>query len=182
MKKLAVFILYSESGASSRYRTFIFKDELEKEFDVNWYSFWNESYSSKYMWKKKKYAPIIAWIYLIAVLKRVIQLMFFAPKYDVVYLQKASIPKIRKTFLSRLKKKGVRIVFDVDDAIYENSRDNSDKIARQAFSIICGNETLKEHYSKFNSNCVVLPTIENTMLYEPFWNDTFKEKNWMDWQ
>ena len=48
-KKLCVFTLYSEKGASSQYRTYIFKKELEKLYDVRWYSFWNDNYVTKYM-------------------------------------------------------------------------------------------------------------------------------------
>lgn len=52
-KKLTVLTLYSKEGASSNYRAFIFKDKLEEQFDVNWFSFWNKKYSLTYMHHKK---------------------------------------------------------------------------------------------------------------------------------
>jgi glycosyltransferase involved in cell wall biosynthesis len=64
----------------------------------------------------------------------------------------------------------------VDDAIYVDPSDNSNLIADISDCVICGNNNLIEHYSKFSSNCVYLPTVENTALYEPYWNDTYDNK------
>lgn len=177
MKKLCIFTLYSEKGASSQYRIYIFKEELEKNFDVQWFHFWNDYYVTKYMHNKKKYIFQIALQYLYATIKRWYQITFIAPKSDVVFFQKSIIPKMKRTFLKKLKKKHIRIIFDVDDAIYLNPRDNSNEIARNANVVICGNGTLKKHYEQFNNNCIVLPTIENTLKYQPYWQDTFTKKN-----
>lgn len=176
MKKLCVFTLYPEKGASSQYRAFIFKEEFEKHFDVEWYSFWNEKYVTEYMHDKRKYVLQIAFQYFIASIKRKIQLNTKATKADIVFVQKGVIPKSKKTYLGALKKKNIRIVFDVDDAIYTDPRDNSDLIAGISDCVICGNATLMGHYNQYNNNCIVLPTIEKTFRYEPYWRDTFEEK------
>lgn len=176
MKKLCVFTLYPEKGASSQYRAFIFKEEFENHFDVEWYPFWNDKYVTEYMHNKRKYVLQIVFQYLIASIKRKIQLYIKASKADIVFVQKGVIPKSKKTYLDALKKKNIRIVFDVDDAIYTDPRDNSDLIAGISDCVICGNATLMGHYSQYNNNCIVLPTIEKTFRYEPYWRDTFEEK------
>lgn len=55
MKNLCIFTLYTETGASSKYRAYIFQEELEKNFNVQWFPFWNDTYITKYMHNKKKY-------------------------------------------------------------------------------------------------------------------------------
>lgn len=177
MKKLAVFTLYDEKGASSQYRAYIFKEMLDEQFETNWYYFWDDIYVTKYMRNKKKYPLQVIVKYINAAVKRWYQLSFLAPKVDVIFLQKGSIPKVHNHFLKRAKKKGVKIVFDVDDAIYLTPGDNSDDIARIADVVICGNKNLYNHYSKMNQNVIVLPTVENTFRYERYWSDTFNYKS-----
>lgn len=175
-QRLCVFTLYSEKGASSQYRAFLFKKDFEKAFDTRWFSFWNDKYVTKYMHSKKRYAVFIMLQYFFASVKRIIQLAFIAPKCDVVFIQKAVIPKLHQTFLSRIRRKKIRIIFDVDDAVYTLPKDNTDMIARQADCVICGNENLRKHYSKYCKNCIMIPTIDNTHLYQPYWKNTFSNK------
>ena len=175
-KKLCVFTLYSEKGASSQYRAYIFKKELEKKYDVQWCNFWNDNYVTKYMHNKKKYVISILCQYVLSAIKRVYQLLLVAPKADVVFIQKATIPKCKATFLNRIKSNNVRIVFDVDDAVYTLPKDNTDKIAETADCTICGNETLMRHYQKHCKGCVVIPTVDNTNLYSVYWKNTFNNK------
>lgn len=175
-KKLCVFTLYSEKGASSQYRAFLFKKDFEKEFDTRWFSFWNNKYVTKYMHNKKRYAILIILQYFFASIKRIFQLIIVAPKCDVVFIQKAVIPKFHQIFLNKIKRKKVRIVFDVDDAVYALPNDNTDFIAMQADCVICGNENLRKHYSKYCNNCIMIPTVDNTHLYRPYWKDTYSNK------
>lgn len=175
MKKLCVFTLYTEKGASSQYRAYIYKKEFEKNFDVTWFAFWNDAYVEKYMHNKKKYIIKIALQFIKSAVKRWYQMEFIAPKFDVVFIQKAIIPKTRKTFLKKIKKKA-KIIFDVDDAVYTLKKDNSINIAEQSDCVICGNKTLFEFYKKYNDNCTIIPTVENTYNYEPYWKNTFEKK------
>lgn len=176
MKKICIFTLYTEVGASSYYRAYIFKDELEKDYQVKWCNFWGERYSSVYMHNKKKYFFVIMLLYFFAIIKRVYQLMYIAPKYDTIFIQKACIPKCSKLFLNRIIKNNRRIIYDVDDAVYLDNKDYSNDIAKKADIVICGNENLKKHYYKYNNNIVIIPTVENTNLYKKWWKDTFSEK------
>lgn len=176
MKKICVFTLYADKGGSSQYRTYIFKEELEKYFDLKWFYFWNNNYVVKYMHNKKKYFLNIIFQYIVSLIKRFFQLNYIAPKCDVIYIQKAIIPKINSTFLKKAKKRKCRIVFDVDDAIYLFDNGCTDNIAKMSDIIICGNNTLKEHYQKLGCKCMILPTVENTFRYKPFWKNTFNNK------
>lgn len=176
MKKLWVFTLYSDKGASSQYRAYIYKNVLENNFDVNWSFFWNNKYATKYMYNKKKYFLLIGLQYLIASIKRIFELYFMASKYDIVFIQKACIPKLKFTFLKRIKRKGVKIFFDIDDAVYLSSNDNSEDIAKMSHIVICGNESLNKHFESLGCRCVLFPTVDNTIRYKPYWKDTYKNK------
>ena len=176
MKKVCVFTLYPEKGASSKYRFFLYKKDLQAKFELKIFSFWNDAYVEKYMHYKKKYAIRIAFSYLIAFAKRLFQLLFIAPKSDVCFFQKACIPKFRYNHIANLKKKGVRVVFDIDDAVYVGKRDYSDNIAELSDVVICGNEVLSNHYRKKNPNVILMPTVENTNLFRYYWKNTFGNK------
>lgn len=176
MKKLCVFTLYPELGASSMYRIFLYKDGLQSKFNVKWFPFWNEAYVKKYMYNKKRYFFLIAFFYLIALVKRLYQLLFIASKSDVCFFQKACIPKFCYNNLPSLKKKGIRIIFDVDDAIYLEKRDFSNKIAELSDVVVCGNESLCRYYKTYNKNVMILPTVECTYLYQQYWKNTYENK------
>ncbi len=176
MKKLCVFTLYGEKGASSKYRCFIYKEPLQQNFDTKWFSFWNNRYVTQYMHFKRKFILQVCLLYCFSLIKRFFQLYFIAPKCDVVVFQKACFPKIRYNGIDRLKKRNVKIVFDVDDAVYLQEKDFSDEIAKKADVVICGNINLLNHYKKINTNSFVLPTVENTNLFEKYWRDTFGGK------
>lgn len=175
-KKLAILTLYTEEGPSSNYRAFIFKDKLTEVFDVQWFSFWNRNYSLYYIHKKKEHSFLIATLYIYSVLKRLVQLYFVLNKVDILLVQKGVIPKLPFSFLKHLKRKKVRIVFDVDDAVYLTKNDSSEKIAAVSDLVICGNDILLNQYSKFNKNCVLLPTTDVTTKYLNYWGDTFENK------
>jgi glycosyltransferase involved in cell wall biosynthesis len=60
--------------------------------------------------------------------------------------------------------------------VYIEKRDFSDDIAKLSDVVICGNELLEKHYRIYNNNVIVLPTVENTNLFKPYWKDTFSNK------
>ena len=175
-KKLCVFTLYAEKGASSQYRAYIFREEIENNFEVKWFSFWDNKYVTTYMHNKKKFIPQIIVQYVLNSIKRIYELLFIAPKSDVIFIQKANVPRCKYTFLKKIKKNNKKIIFDIDDAVYTLKGDHSSAIASQANVVICGNKTLKEYYQKYNSNCQIIPTIENTKKYIPYWSNTFDSK------
>ena len=68
------------------------------------------------------------------------------------------------------------IVLDVDDAVYLEKGDCSNEIAKYCDCVICGNDSLKEHYSKFCKNTIVIPTVEDTRKFKQYIRDTFNNK------
>lgn len=154
----------------------MYKNVLDEFFDVKMYHFWSNKYISEYTYNKKKYVVKITFEYICNVIKRLWQLYTIAPRCDIVFIQKGVIPGFKCSFINHLNKKRKWIVFDVDDAIYLGGKDISDQIAVQSSVVICGNEELESHYKKYNSNCVILPTIENTRKFRPYWSDTFDKK------
>lgn len=175
-KKLVVLTKYDENGASSRYRILMFRDELDKQFDTRYYCFWSKRFVTKYLFNKRKYILLIVFQYIVSAVKRWFQLNFIVPKADILFIQKDLIPKCNRLFLKRALRSNVRIIFDQDDAMYTLHGDISDDIARVSDAIICGNESLAEHYYKLNKNITILPTVEDYRKYEPFIRDTFNNK------
>ncbi|WP_243259584.1 glycosyltransferase [Eubacterium sp. 1001713B170207_170306_E7] len=178
MKKICVFTLYSLKGASSHYRILQFKNDLEKNFDAKFFCFWSDKYITKYSSNKKKYMLNITFEYLKNMFKRIFQILVLAPKCDVVFFQKGIIPKSNFSFLRYLKKRGVKVVFDVDDAIYLNEKPKgiSKCIAALSDLVIVGNDELEKYYSDFASRVLLIPTVDYTPAYEPFRRDTFNMK------
>lgn len=176
MKKLCIFTLYSDIGASSNYRILQFTDVLRTKYEIRSFHFWNDRYTTKYVRNKKKYALHIVGLYLWSIVKRIIQLLLVGLQSDIVFFQKGCIPKMDVKLLILLKKHGVKIALDVDDAIYLDQRDTSNQIARIADLVICGNSFLKEHYDQFSTNCVILPTVDRNDLYKRYHQNTYNKK------
>ncbi|WP_223584176.1 hypothetical protein [Sphingobacterium sp. GVS05A] len=85
------------------------------------------------------------------------------PKCDVSWLQKPLFSK-HFTFERFLMKP---IVFDVDDAIFlGNTNGFAEKIALISERIICGNNYLANHFSKFNKNIDIIPTAVDISKYD----------------
>lgn len=175
-KKLCIFSKYSINGPSSHYRIMIFEDDLRKDYDVEKYVFWNEKYYSTYMSNKIKYIIPIAMQFVINSVKRLWQLYVKAPSCDIIFFQKAIIPGTSFHNLKYLKKRGCKLIIDIDDAIYLRKHDNSNRIAKYMDVIVVGNNDLKEYYKQYSSNVVILPTVEHTPDYLQYWGDTFANR------
>ena len=175
-KKVFVFSLYDSEGPSSKYRIFQYLDKIREYSDVKISCFWPNIYTKKYVMNKSKYKLQIIQLYIIGVIRRVFQAYFIAPKYDVVIIQKAMIPKIKNTFLSGIKKHKCKIIFDVDDAVYLDSKDSSDEVASECNTVFCGSDLLLNHYRQHNKNAVFIPTVEDDRQYKLLRQDTFDKK------
>lgn len=175
-KSLCIFTKYSENGPSSKYRIMIFENDLRKNFAVKEFRFWNEQYYAKYSSNKRKYVLHIAGQYILNSIKRLYQLLFIAPHYDIVFFQKCCIPWCKWNDIKYLKKNGCKVIFDVDDAVYMNDKDGTSRIARDSDIVIVGNETLASYYQSYNSNIVIAPTVDYSPAYDYFRHDTFFDK------
>ena len=176
MKKILFFLQYDNLGSSSIYRVLIYKDLFDNEYKTKYTYFWSNRYIKKYMLNKKRYFFFIIFSYIINVIKRFYYLFFVAPKYDIVFLQRCFIPLIKPIFLRYLKKRNIKIIFDIDDALHLSKFYYCNDIAKKSNCIIVGNRELKKYYSSFNKNVFLIPTVDNDLKYKPFIKNTFKNK------
>lgn len=83
--------------------------------------------------------------------------------FDALFLQR----NLTSTLCTWEPLLGKPLIFDVDDAIFLGPRGaNANKIAMNASLIICGNNFLASHFSKFGKT-VVLPTAVDTDYFIP---------------
>ena len=176
MKKVCYFTLYGREGASSKYRSYLFEKDLASKCEIKWFSFWNDTYVKKYMNNKKKYALKISIMYFFNLIKRYIQMLLIASRCDVVFFQKACIPKSKINLIKFLRICKCRIIFDVDDAIYLDKKDTSSYISGLCDLVIVGNSTLQEYYINYCDQVIVLPTVDDTRKYEEFYSNTYNSK------
>lgn len=176
-KKLCIFTKYSSNGPSSKYRAYIFKDDLAQKYDIHIFPFWSSRYYKVYGRNKKKYFFQILFSYIINCIQRIYQIYHYGTRSDYILFQKCIIPFINWNPTRKLQKKGCHVFLDVDDAVYLTKFDNTDRISKDADGVIAGNQTLKNHYSQYNSNVCIVPTVDYSPAYTPFQNDTFAKKN-----
>jgi glycosyltransferase involved in cell wall biosynthesis len=102
-------------------------------------------------------------LWLLANAVEIPKLVREANRYQLRFLQREMISTLctGEIFLKS------PFIFDVDDAIFLNQRFSGiDRIARRAALVICGNDFLESHFSKF-ANTVVLPTAVDTSRFHP---------------
>lgn len=175
-KKVCIFTLYTIEGASSNYRILMYLEDLKKDFDVTFFPFWNKSYVTKYMNKKKKYFFIIIVTYLKSLAKRIFQILFFTYRTDVVIFQKSIIPYLNLNFIKFLHKRHCKIILDVDDAVFENKRDYTKSISNKSDVVVVGNQVLYNFYHNFNENIIIFPTVDYSPEYKQYFKDSFSNK------
>lgn len=175
-KKLLFLLQYDDLGSSSKYRVLIYKGLFDNDYQTSYSHFWSNRYVSKYMKNKKKYVAQIVFSYLLNFLKRLFIMLFIAKRYDIVFIQRCVFPGVRPFGLKRIKKAGKSIFFDIDDSLHLNSKYFSNKIASLSNVVLTGSQELFNHYKEYNSNVVLIPTIDNDNSYLPFVKNTFKNK------
>jgi glycosyltransferase involved in cell wall biosynthesis len=93
-----------------------------------------------------------------------------AGKFDVVFMNRDIVPEEKIWFLERyLFKRNPRLIFDFDDAIHlsGNRAEKLRKTLPQFAWITPGNETLAEFARPINSKVTILPTVVDTVRYQP---------------
>ena len=172
-KKLLILTKYSKIGPSSNFRLLIYENILKEHFETEISYFWPDIYYEKYSNSKKKYLIMILFLYIKCFLIRYRKLKKLK-NYDIVIIQKELFPGLPFCFIRKLN--GANIIMDIDDAIYLNKNDVSDKIAKIAKKIIVGNNKLLNHYNTISNNCIVLPTVDYTPSYVPYRKDSYENK------
>lgn len=98
-------------------------------------------------------------------------------EYDVRFLQR-NLTATLCTFESYLKKP---LIFDVDDAIFLGARGHSaNVIAGYSSVVVCGNEFLANHFSKF-APVEILPTAVDSIKFSPAKSSANKPSSVIGW-
>jgi len=103
-----------------------------------------------------------------------------AGHYDLIFIQREAFMTGSVFFERMLKRKGVPLVFDFDDAIWHYDVSEANKrfgwlkrpsktkeIIRLADAVIAGNSYLADYALRFNSNVTVIPTTIDTGYHRP---------------
>jgi glycosyltransferase involved in cell wall biosynthesis len=170
-KKIIFWTPTGRMGASSRYRVIQYFDYLGK-YNYNHFSFMDD-HTYKIFKKNKLFYTIMRTLFL---LLKPLKLLFLLRKDDVLFIHRDVYP-FGPIFIEKiLKIKKVKIIMDLDDAIFLNdtaeisnsknkllyklkygSRYNS--LIKLSEVVICGNEYLEDYCSRFNNNTVIIPTV-----------------------
>ena len=186
--KLLILSRYNKMGASSRYRYFNFKSDLEQAgLDTTYSPLLSDLYLAKTYQGSPKLLEIIK-----CYLQRMRVLMTIH-KYDLCLIEKELFPFlpyfIEFLFLLRCK----QYIVDYDDAIFHRYDEHKYKWVRMIFSkkistlmsqaalVIVGNDYLYK-YAKKNlcSNIVSIPTVVDTQKYQEN-NESLKDQFTIVW-
>jgi glycosyltransferase involved in cell wall biosynthesis len=161
-KRLVAYPRYSRLGASSRVRMFQFEEVLGKNgWDVGFYPFSDDAFLQARYGGKKAWASVSA-----SYLRRIHSLREMRTA-DLVWVEKELIPWAPAWFERALISYRGKIVYDFDDAVHEQFRENphaivratlSNKIAhtvRHSSAVLAGNYTLEQYFSRE----VAVPTL-----------------------
>lgn len=90
-------------------------------------------------------------------------------KFEYVISNRDIIPELKLNFLEKkIIQKGVKFIFDFDDAIHLGKRET--KLASflpDCYYITPGNKYLAEYALTLNQNVQIIPTVVNTLYYKP---------------
>jgi len=163
-------------GASTRYRVLAYIPYLEKR---------GSKVDSHFFFPSKSLAAVYSSGKLLEKLYYVMegfQERFFRlrrHRYDLVFVHREIFPLGLKVFLRRLRKMGVRIVYDYDDAMFIPQRhgrwllgkledtDSVKEIMALSNLVIAGNEFLAAYARRYNCNVTVIPTAVDTERFRP---------------
>lgn len=119
------------------------------------------------------------WIVLKGVFKRYGDIRR-AKNFDIIFIFREAFFTGSYYFENKISKKGKKVIFDFDDAIWIDNVSNSNKsfaflkdasktsnIINLSNLVFAGNEYLKNYASQYNANIVVIPTTIDTIEYSP---------------
>lgn len=167
--KVLFLTKYSSEGASSRYRSYNYKDYLLKNGIQAVYKPLLGDYYIKSLYSKNKIIAKFLAIYY--VLKRIIYLLFLKTKYDHIVIESELFPHFRFPidyfFIKRMKS----FSLDFDDNIAANYVDTKNKDKIQKLMVLANFVTVGNNWYKeeFKGNLIYLPTVidlENYPIYK----------------
>ena len=154
-KRLVAYPRYSRLGASSRVRMFQFEEILSKNgWELSFYPFSDDAFLEARYGGKKAWASVVA-----SYLRRLhaLRAMWTA---DLVWVEKELIPWAPSWFERIVHSNRGKIVYDFDDAMHEQFRENPHRLVRATLSnkisltvqkasgVLAGNRTLERYFSE----------------------------------
>lgn len=124
--------------------------------------------------------PLAFFLLVLVVLQRIVQILLYSRRYDVIVLQRDLLYRVPSPFLEAFLfyyagsgRRAVRVVLDVDDAIYLGKGGVEAPawtkkiafIAGRCDLVIAGNKFLAEYFSAYTSTFVI-PTTINMERYK----------------
>jgi glycosyltransferase involved in cell wall biosynthesis len=165
MIDITILTKYTSKGASSRYRYFLYINELlAKDTNIEIDSFLDTSYLHNLYDKNKKNKVRILFSYF----KRFFTMLNSANNLIIEYEIFPYLPYfIEKIFLNQKK-----YILNFDDNVWENYKNKPllknkfDNLVKNANGIIVANEFLKDKVSQLNNNIIKIPTVINLEHYK----------------
>lgn len=179
MDNIIYFTKYTKKGPSSRYRSYQYKEYLEKEFDVIYYPLFDDDYiNNLYGNKSRNYYNL-----MVSYIVRLFQVLKYLWSDKIIFIEYELLPYFPPILEYLLYKTKVKIVLDYDDAIFHNYDLSSNFIVRillknkipsivkYANSVITGSPYLSNFLYKYNSNIIEIPTSINFESYKEKFNN-----------
>ncbi|BDB56768.1 glycosyltransferase family 4 protein [Flavobacterium ammonificans] len=174
MNSIVYFTKYTEKGPSSRYRSFQYKDILEKEFHIQYYPLFDDDYiNNLYANKKINYYQILT-----SYCSRIFKVLKYLRTDKIVFIEYELLPYFPPILEYLLYKTNVKIILDYDDAIFHNYDLHSKKMVRYLYgnkipsivkyanTVITGSPYLSSYLNRFTTKIVEIPTSVNYANYK----------------
>jgi len=162
---ITILTKYSSRGASSRYRYFLYINDLLKEdTNIEIDSFLDTSYLYKLYAKQKKSKFKI----LISYMKRMLVLVNSSKNLIIEYEALPYLPY----FIEKLFLKNKKYILNFDDNIWENYsnekmlKNKFDALVKHANGVIVANSFLEKKVSILNGNIIKIPTVIKLGSYQ----------------
>lgn len=162
---LGIYTRYSELGASSRLRYYLFKEAFNAVSAGNFFHpFFDNAYLKRlYSGKGKSKAG-----FFLALAKRLYQVVFPEKQLLLEYELLPFMPAAVDLFFIGKRK----FVLNFDDFVWEKYknipflRDKYDQLIRRASGVIAANHLLYERIKPLNSNVILIPTVVDLDKYD----------------
>ena len=161
---LGIYTRYSEHGASSRLRYYLFKKAFNAVSAGNYFHpFFDDAYLKRlYSGKGKSKAA-----FFLALTKRLYQVLFLEKnlllEYELIPFMPAAVDLF---FIGKRK-----FVLNFDDLVWEKYKNipflknKYDKLIKKASGVIVANHLLFDKVKKLNSNVILIPTVVDLEKY-----------------
>ena len=172
--KILILSKYDKDAASTRHRFLQYMPYLKENYNVTCTvaPFFAEGYLKKRFSK----GGYIYFDFIMSFIKRM-NVVLFSNHYDLVLLYCEAVPYFPLIMEKVFKKKGAKIVYDFDDAVFHNYDQHSNGVIRFLFknkirkllslvnAVAAGNEYLATYAKEVNQNVFIVPTVVDMNCY-----------------